>query len=173
MSEELLQKGLKYSGVQVGNYEFYNIGSTNLNQLKKYKIIPNKNYEEYGMRKPDAILVDRRSKSNVRVICVVEYKENGMFKSEKDKTDTIQQCNDLCQLLNAEIGIATDNSNFVWFNPNHLNSENQYYDRTTQANRSFSIIKNENGNDFIKEFNIDQKHDEHDLTKLTFRTRLS
>ena len=47
MSEELIQKGLVKNGIIVGNYEFYNIGNTTLNQLKKYKIIPNKNYMNY------------------------------------------------------------------------------------------------------------------------------
>jgi hypothetical protein len=54
MSEELKQKGLIKNGLQIGNYEYYNIGNTNLNQLKKYKIVPDKDYiyMEYGDQIP-------------------------------------------------------------------------------------------------------------------------
>ena len=70
MSEELIQKGLTEHGLIIGNYEFYNIGATTLNQLKKYGIIPNEDYKEYGTRKPDALLVDRRKQeSNQNPLC--------------------------------------------------------------------------------------------------------
>lgn len=173
MSEELIQKGLAEHGLIIGNYEFYNIGNTTLNQLKKYKIIPNKNYKEYSSRRPDSLLVDRRNKKNIKVIQVIEHKDNEKFQSERDKIETIQQCNDLCQVLSAEIGIATDSSSFIWFNPSHPSQENEYFDETTSKKRSYTIIKDENGNDFIKEFLIDQKQDEQDITKLNVKTKKS
>ena len=88
MSEELIQKRLTKSGIKVGNYEYYNIGNTTLKQLKKYKIIPNNNYKKYESRKPDALLVDRRNKSKIKVIVVQENKDNGKFSSKKDKKRT-------------------------------------------------------------------------------------
>lgn len=173
MSEELIQKGLTDNGIKVGNYEYYTIGSTTLNQLKKYRIIPKRDYKKYGTRKPDALLVDRRNKNDVKVITVVEHKDIDKFVSQQDIKDTIQQCNDMCQVLEAEVGIATDLSSFVWFNPQHLNPSTEYEDQTTKTIRSFTLIQDENGNDFIKEFVIDQKQDEQDLTKLNVKTRKS
>jgi type I restriction-modification system DNA methylase subunit len=173
MSEELAQKGLTEHGLRIGNYEFYNIGSSTLNQLKKYRIIPEKDYKEYGARKPDALLVDRRNKNRIKVICVIEVKDNEKFKSDTDKTETICQCNDVCQVLEAEVGIATDLSSFIWFNPRQNNPANNYADQTTGRTRNYSIVKDENGNDFIREFAVDQKQDEQDVTKLSVRTRKS
>ena len=173
MSEELKQKGLVNNGLKIGNYEFYNIGATTLNQLKKFKIVPNRTYGAYGSRKPDILLIDRRNKQNIKVIMVGEHKDDGKFKTEDDKKDTVEQCNDLCQILKANFGIATDGSNFVWFNPNQDNLNNEYEDRTTKKKRSYTIIKDEKGDDFIKEFIIDQKDDEKDITKLNLKTRLS
>lgn len=173
MSEELIHKGLKESGIKIGDFEFYPIGDTTLNQLKKYKIIPNKDYKKYGPRKPDALLVDRRDKKNIKTILVLEYKDIGKFTSQADIVATIQQCNDLCQELSAEIGVATDGNSYAWINPNHADSVNEYLDKTTRKKRSYSIVKDQNGADFIQSFTIDQKTSELELTKLTANTRQS
>ncbi len=173
MSEELISKGLTNNGVKIGNYEFYPIGNTTLNQLKKYKIIPSRDYKEYGKRAPDALLVDRRNKNRIKVILVIEHKDLGKFTSQSDKTITAQQCNDLCQELKADVGIATDGNSFVWINPNEPDITNEYNDRTTSKKRSYTIVKNSNGTDFIKEFVVDQKTDELEVTKLNVRTRES
>jgi type I restriction enzyme M protein len=162
MGEELIQKGLNEHGLIIGNYEFYNIGNTTLNQLKKYKIIPNKEYKENGARKPDSLLVDRRNKKDIKVILVMEHKYIEKFKSENEKTEAVQQCNDLCQVLDAEIGIATDGFSFIWFNPIHYHPKNA---------KSYTLITDEKGNNFIKEFIIDQKTDEQDITKLNVKTK--
>jgi type I restriction enzyme M protein len=173
MSEELIQKGLTKGGIKVGIYEYYPIGSTTLNQLKKYRIIPKQDYKEYGTRRPDGLLVDRRNKNHVKVVVVTEYKDLDKFVSDEDKKGTIEQCNDICQILSAEVGIATDLLSFAWFNPQHPNPLTEYKDQTTNALRSYTIIQNENGDDFIKEFVIDQRQDEQELTKLNAKTRKS
>lgn len=175
LSEELIQKGLDKNGLKIGNYEFYNISSTTLKQLKKYKVIPNKDYKKYESHKPDALLVDRRNKKKIKVILIIEHKGRGKFKSKKDKIGSVQQCNNLCQVLNAEVGIATDNSSFIWFNPNHPNKANEYSDNITGKKRSYTYIQDEdeNENDFIKEFIINQKQDEIEVTKLNVKTRSS
>lgn len=169
MSEELAQKRLTKYGLKVGNYQFYNIGNTTLNQLKKYKIIPKRNYKEYGIRRPDALLVDRRDENNIKVILVIEYKSGGKFTSPRESKEATQQCNDLCQELAAEVGIATDNNAFTWFNPNQIDPHNDYLDPFNKQ-QSYTIVKDENGNDFIKEFVIDQKQDEQNVTKTSART---
>lgn len=173
MSEELAQRGLTESGLRVGNYEFYNIGSTTLNQLKDYKIIPKREYGKYGSRKPDQLLVDRRNKSKIKVILVAEKKDSGEFKSDKEKKETIQQCNDLCQVLKADIGIASDGDSFLWFNPNQESDENQYQDLTTGKIRSYTLIKDEAGSKFSKPLDIDQKDNEKDTTKLMPKTKMA
>lgn len=173
MSEELAQNRLKKHGLKIVNYEFYNIGSTTLKQLKKYKIIPKRSCPGYETRKPDALLVDRRNKRSIQVILVIEHKDSGEFRSKEDKIKTVQQCNDLCQVLKADVGIATDNTSFIWFNPNHNDPENFYTDRSTRKKRSYSIIKDENSNNFAKEFVIDQVKDEEDLLKLNVKTKTS
>lgn len=172
MSEELVQKGLTDHGIIIGNYEYYNIGSTTLNQLKKYKVIPNKDYKQYGTRKPDALIVDRRNLADIKVICVVEHKDSGKFKSKADKKKTAQQCNDLCQVLESDLGIATDGSSFTWLNPKQATAGNEYLDETTGFSRSYSIIKDEAGHEFNKELIFDQKDDQQDITKLAVKTRL-
>jgi type I restriction enzyme M protein len=63
MSEEIIRKGLTEHGLKVGDYEFYPVGDSTLNQLKKYKVVPNHPYTDYTTRKPDALIVDRRNKT--------------------------------------------------------------------------------------------------------------
>ena len=145
MSEELLQKKLNKRGIIVGNYEYYNIGNTNLNDLKIYHIVPSKDYKHYGLRKPDALLVDRRNKKDVSVILTVEWKSSEKLVKDEDIVKAIRQCNDVSQEIGAKIGLVTDGQKFIWFNPNHGNKFNEYKDKTTQKNRSYTFITNEKG----------------------------
>jgi hypothetical protein len=62
-SEELNQRRFSKTGINVVDYEYFPTHSTTLEQYKKAKIIPNRNYESYGKRRPDGLLVDRREKS--------------------------------------------------------------------------------------------------------------
>ena len=172
MGEELIQKGYTKHGLKIGNYEFYQLGNTNLNELKRHKIIPSKDYKEYHLKKPDALLVDRRNKKQVKVILVIEYKDPQEFKTVEDKQNAVRQCNVVCQLVDAKLGIATDNASFFWFNPNDFSIENKYTD-DVGIKRSYNIIKDKDGSEFINEFLIDQKTDELNITKLETRTRIS
>jgi type I restriction-modification system DNA methylase subunit len=173
LSEELAQIGALSHGLIVGSYEFYNLGDTTLGQLRKAKIISDQDYGAYNSRKPDALLVDRRDLQNIKVICLIENKAAKKFKTKKDRKKAVEECNELCAVLNADVGIATDLSNFIWFNPRQTDQQNAYKDSTTGTSRSYSLIKDDTGNDFVKEFVIDQKHDEPDFTKLNVRTRKS
>jgi type I restriction enzyme M protein len=170
MSEELIQKGYVEHGLIIGNYQFYNIGNSTLNQLKKAKIVPNKDYGKYARRRPDGLIVDRSDISNVKVISVIEYKDHREFQSANEQIFAIEECNDLCQVLDAKVGIATDNSSFVWFNPNQKDVGKEYSDRTTGTKRYYTIIKDEKNFDYIEEFLIDQKIDEINLEKLKPKT---
>ncbi|TAH33352.1 N-6 DNA methylase [Candidatus Saccharibacteria bacterium] len=170
MSEEILQKGLDKAGLRVGNYEFYNIGATTLNQLKRFSIIPDKDYGEYALGKPDALLVDRRNKKDIKIVAVLEYKDKGKFVSDADKLKSVQQCNDLAQVLGADIGIATDGTACIWINPRHKSVENEYSDRYSHE-RSFTYISNEEGDKLNSPFVINQKQDEPNNEKLEADTR--
>jgi type I restriction-modification system DNA methylase subunit len=157
MSEELVQKKLTQNGIKISNYEFYHLGNTNLSELKKHNIIPNKNYGDYELRKPDALLVDRRNKKEIRVISVLEYKNLGILKSKKELKKSIEQCNDLCQVLNSSMGIITDSKDFYWINPEHELKENEYLDRTTSKKRSYSLIFDEENKPLINPFSISEE----------------
>ncbi len=171
MSEELLQKSLNRGGLILGPFEYYNLGSTTLNDLKKYKIIPSKNYDSYGLRKPDGLLVDRRNKKKLSVILAIEWKKGEKFINEKDKIDAIEQCNDIAQEIGAKIGLATDGQDFIWFNPNHKNKDKEYKDRTTGKIRSYSLIVNKNDIPLKDDFLVDQKNDEEDFDNLKTKTQ--
>jgi len=171
MSEELLQKSLNNGGLVLGPFEYYNLGSTTLNDLKKYKIIPAKNYDSYGLRKPDGLLVDRRNKKKLSVILAIEWKRGEKFINEKDKIDAVEQCNDIAQEIGAKIGLATDGQDFIWFNPNNKNKDNEYKDRTTGKIRSYNLIVNENNTLLKNDFIVDQKNDEENFDNLKVKTQ--
>ncbi len=176
MSEEIIQKGYEEQGLKIGEYQFYNLGATTISTLKKYKIIPNRDYKEYERKKPDALLVDRRSKSNPSVIAVIEHKSPDEFKTKIQKKEAVEQGNNYAQVLKAKVGIATDKSTFIWFNPNHKNHKVEYIDYSGGGSgiiRSYTVIKNESGDDFTKEFDIDQQIDEIEITRLNINTRNS
>ena len=59
MSEELIQRNLIEAPEKMGDWNFYNIGATTLKALKGAKIIPDKDYETYEGKKPDALIVKK------------------------------------------------------------------------------------------------------------------
>ena len=69
MSEELIQKNLVEAPEKMGDWNFYNIGATTLKALKGAKIIPDKDYDEFEAKKPDALIVKKPL-----VIAAIEYK---------------------------------------------------------------------------------------------------
>jgi len=146
MSEELSQKGYTRNGEPFGEYEYYNIGSTTINALKRYRIIPDKDYGKYGRSKPDGIIVDRCNLSNIKVIAVIEHKSSEEFNSQDKKDKAAEQCNTYCQVLDAMVGIVTDTSEYLWINPLAAkeNSDRTYVD-DHGTERSFSYILNEDG----------------------------
>ena len=62
MSEELQSRGMLQKGQIVSHFEYLPIGATNLNQLKQAGHVPNKDYNQYGTRKPDRLLIERNGR---------------------------------------------------------------------------------------------------------------
>jgi len=170
MSEELTQRNLSEKGITLIDYEFFPLHSTTIKQYKKVKIIPNKDYGKYEIRKPDGLVVDRGDKSKPKVVVALEYKKPSEFQTDKQKREAIEQCNDLAQELGANIGVITDGIVTYWINPNHQDKKNEYKDKTTNKKRSFSFIFNDDKQRLQKKFFIKER-DRKNVNKLDDETR--
>ena len=115
--------------------------------------------------------MDRRNKKKLNVILAIEWKKGEKFVNGKDKIDAIEQCNDIAQELGAKIGLATDGQDFIWFNPNNKNKDNEYKDRTTGKVRSYNLIVNKNNTPLKNDFIVDQKNDEANFDNLKTKTQ--
>ncbi len=78
MSEELIQRNLIDAPEKMGDWNFYNIGATTLKSLKGAKIIPDRDYDVYESKKPDAIIVKKPL-----VIAAIEYKKPSQLRTKK------------------------------------------------------------------------------------------
>ena len=153
MSEEIIQKGYQKSGEPFGEFEYYNIGKTNIQNLLDYNIVPKKDYKEYKLKEPDAIIVDRRNKKHIQVIAIIEYKKPIEFNTDKKKKKAFEQCNNYAQALSAKIGIITDGDEYYWINPNikYEQAKNTYTD-DYNIHRGYDFIENTNGSIFKEYF---------------------
>ena len=119
MSEELLQKGYidrkgRARGHAVGPYEGFNLGATTFEQLRKYKIIPDRPYGRRGKNRPDGIVVDRRGDTPV-VKFVAEYKDIGGLTSAARTRDFGQKvAEEYCRPLACEFGGVSDHTHNAW-----------------------------------------------------------
>lgn len=154
MSEEFIQKGYEEHGERFGNYEYYNIGKTNLENLKKYHVVPNIDYDKYKLKAPDGIIVDRRNTNKPKVIAIIEYKTPDEFNTKEKRNAAFEQCNNYAQVTNSKFGIITDGTDFYWINSRIIESEAEYKykDKNTSETRWFSFIRNENGTIFKEYF---------------------
>lgn len=116
MSEELIQRDLLTSPEKMGEWFFYNIGSTTINALKKNKIIPDKTYEsKINRKKPDGLITLNR-----QVIAVIENKTPDELKTKKLQDKAIKQEFYVAKALNANLLIVTDKINTTfWINPHN------------------------------------------------------
>ena len=112
MSEELIQRNLIEAPEKMGDWNFYNIGATTLKALKGAKIIPDRDYDEYEKKKPDALIVKKPS-----VIAAIEYKQPKELRTDKQVAATIAQELRTAQALQAKIYIVTDGKKSYWINP--------------------------------------------------------
>ncbi len=111
MSEELLQRGLHKTPEKIGQWDFYNIGSTTIKALKEYGIIRNLDYGNIEKKKVDAIIVQQKN-----VIAIIEYKKPTQFKTKEQKDKAIQQEIEVARKIGAKIIIATDTQESIWVN---------------------------------------------------------
>ena len=112
MSEELIQRNLVAAPDRMGTWDYYNIGATTLKALKAAKIIPNKDYAEFEIKKPDALIVKKPL-----VVAAIEYKQPNELKTKKQIDAAIQQEIGTAQALGAKIYIITDGKKTIWINP--------------------------------------------------------
>lgn len=106
MSEELIQTVPQ----KIGNYTYFKLGATTLNQLKASGIIPKKNYGNLGSKKPDGLVIHHGA-----VKAVIEYKLPEKLSSESQIKSAIEQeitvAKKLCKIL-----IVTDGTKSFWVN---------------------------------------------------------
>lgn len=112
MSEELIQRNLVEAPEKMGDWNFYNIGATTLKALKGAKIIPDRDYDEYEKKKPDALIVKKPL-----VIAAIEYKQPKELRTDKQVATAIAQELGTVQALQAKIYIVTDGKKSYWINP--------------------------------------------------------
>ena len=112
MSEELIQRNLVEAPEKMGDWNFYNIGATTLKALKGAKIIPDRDYEEYEGKKPDALIIKKPI-----VIAAIEYKTPAQLRTEKQVEKAIVQELGTAQALQARVYIVTDGKKSFWVNP--------------------------------------------------------
>ena len=112
MSEELIQRNLVEAPEKMGDWNYYNIGATTLKALKGAKIIPDRDYEEFEGKKPDALIVKKPI-----VIAAIEYKTPRELRTEKQVEKAIAQELGTAQALQARVYIVTDGRKSYWVNP--------------------------------------------------------
>ncbi len=112
MSEELIQRNLVEAPEKMGDWNFYNIGATTLKALKGAKIIPDRDYEEFESKKPDALIVKKPI-----VIAALEYKTPAQLRTDKLVEKAIAQELGTAQALQARVYIVTDGKKSYWVNP--------------------------------------------------------
>ncbi len=111
MSEELLQRGLDKKPEKIGKWDFYNIGATTINQLKKHNIIRDINYGKIGQKKVDGIIINQK-----KVIAIIENKTSEEFNTPKKQQKAIRQELEVAKKLECPILIATDTKETIWIN---------------------------------------------------------
>jgi len=137
MSEELLQRDLIKNPEKIGSWNFYNIGSTSINDLKKAEIIRNIDYcKDIARKKVDGIITKQKE-----VIAIVEYKIPKQFNTKGKRNEAILQEIKVAKALETKLIIATDTlEETIWVNVATGNS-----------------IQDKNGNDF--KYNFDPKNE--------------
>ncbi|MFA5935399.1 MAG: hypothetical protein WC787_00880 [Patescibacteria group bacterium] len=161
MGEELesrYQNNGKIKGQIFGEFEYFQIGASTLNQLKQAKLIPGNYDKSFSSHKPDRLIIDRGGAVPL-IIAVIEDKKSGKLNYDLAKDKAIQQCNNYAQELGAKMGIITDGVTTVWINPHEENEGTDYEDNVAGKTRSYSLIKREDGAEITRAFQITEKKD--------------
>jgi hypothetical protein len=111
MSEELLQRNLIKNPQKIGTWNFYNIGSTHISDLKKVGIIRSIDYGSVERKKVDGIIVKQKE-----VIAIIEYKHPKQFNTFDKKNQAILQEIEVAKKLKTKLIIATDTQETLWIN---------------------------------------------------------
>ncbi len=112
MSEELLQRGLNKKPEKIGQWDFYNIGSTTIRALKENIIIRNIDYGKViEHKKVDGIIVRQKE-----VIAIIENKTPKEFNTKVKQNKAIKQELAVAKKLGCPIIIATDTLQTIWVN---------------------------------------------------------
>ena len=153
MSEELLQRNLVSNPEKIGKWDFYNIGATTLNALKKYKKIRDTDYGILERKKPDALIIQQK-----QVVAVVEYKTPKEFRTEAQKDKAIKQEIEVAKALKAKIFIATDTKETVWVNSL---TENRILDENGKEIKALFNPKDEKTAELLRKIyeSINEKND--------------
>lgn len=130
-------------GISFCEFQYFPLHSTTLRQFKNSGIINKKDYGKYENKKPDGLIIDKRNSFKINVIAVIEHKKPSEFQTDKQKKKAIEQCNNLCQVLNSKMGIITDGIVTYWINPIQEDEKNIYIDETINKERSYSFILND------------------------------
>lgn len=141
MSEELLQRDLLKNPQKIGDWNFYNIGSTTIKALKQNGIIRNIEYGSLERKKVDGIITD-----GYIVIAIIENKKPSEFRTKEQKSKAIKQELKVAEKL-TKLLIVTDTKETIWINA--LNGER---------------IKDEKGNELKNVFNT-KNHETIELIK--------
>jgi len=130
MGEELLQRDLLSNPQKMGDWNFYNIGSTTIKTLKEHGIIRNINYGDIEKKKVDGIITE-----GFKVIAIIENKKPSKFRTKRQKDKAIKQELKVAEKL-TKLLIVTDTKETLWINA--FNGE---------------TIKNEKGKEIKEIFN--------------------
>lgn len=131
MSEELLQRDLLKNPEKIGDWNFYNIGSTTIKSLKEHGIIRNINYgKSVEVKKVDGLITEGE-----RVIAIIENKTPKEFRTVKQKNKATQQEIEVAKKL-TKLLIVTDTTETYWINA--LNGEKIKDERGNELNYLFN-----------------------------------
>ncbi len=117
MSEELLQRDLLKNPEKIGTWNFYNIGSTTVKQLKEAEIIRSVDYGDVLNKKVDGIITKQKE-----VIAIVENKSPRQFNTKNKKDKAILQEIEVAKKLRTKLIIVTDTQETLWINASTGNS---------------------------------------------------
>jgi hypothetical protein len=112
MSEEIIQRDLINAPEKIGPWNYYNIGSTSLKALKGAGIIPDRDYDEFELKKPDGVIAKKPL-----VIAAIEFKQPKDLRTPSQIAAAIAQEIGTAKALGAKIYIVTDGQNTFWINP--------------------------------------------------------
>ena len=139
MSEELIQRNLIKAPEKMGSWDFYNIGATSLRALKAAKIIPDRDYDEFENKKPDALVIKKP-----QVLLAIEYKQPKELRTKAQIEKAIKQEIGTARALGARVYVVTDGQKSFWLNPLTGN------EIKTEDGKTLSLLFDKDNPDCIK-----------------------